>query len=93
MIVWYTCKAAGIEKEYSRCRPDIAVKAFLNYFRRFREERPAIITVTWRDQDGTVHLREALAEWYTGPCEADGMAKGAVGTWWRFKGWKEQQSP
>jgi hypothetical protein len=92
-----------IVRTYRCGSPKVAAKKFLNYCRRFKPEaRPTELTITWGQASipaGLSYEAKAVAEWYEGPFDGDGLAhnttlqqqkllgkvrSGVEGLWWRL---------
>lgn len=71
---------------------EVAAKRFLNYLRRYTDERPETIQI-----DATVNGKltpdaNVTVEWYTGPLEASQFS-GAPGEWWKLKSITRKELP
>jgi translation elongation factor EF-1alpha len=63
---------------------EVAVKRFLNYLRRYTDERPVLVEVSNIEGKNLILHATAVVEWYKGKLE-DSSFSGADGEWWRLK--------
>lgn len=71
-----------VTKTYKRGSPNVAVKDFLNYLRRYRKDmRPTVVQIT-RVEDGTRWV--ATVTWYQGEL-AEGTFAGTQGEWYQIQ--------
>jgi len=74
-------------RHYSASRPDVAVKKYLNYLRRYTHERPTQVEIYWTDSKGE-HKALAQVEWYHGKLENAILKSDYISEWWKLVGMK-----
>jgi hypothetical protein len=89
-LIEFLVKSSKHSRFFKASSPEVAAKRFLNYLRRYTNERPTSIDVAANVQ-GVVDRGTRLAtiatvdvEWYRGPLDASQFS-GAEGEWWRIK--------
>jgi len=76
----YTVKAFGVLRRYKCGSAAVAAKRFLNYLRRYSEERPTHLEI--KNESGREF--EARVSWYFGKLENSSF-EGAEGTWYKLE--------
>ena len=78
-VIWKISEPSAHIRYYSASRPDVAVKKYLNYLRRYTDSRPTEVKVSWNN-----HEAKAEVQWYEGKLEDGVLKSDHTGTWWKL---------
>lgn len=93
-MIEFLVKSPKHSRFFKASSAEVAVKRFLNYVRRYTDERPELVEVSVNVQGkGLILHATADVEWYKGKLE-DSSFTGGEGEWWRLKSiTQEEGSP
>lgn len=74
-------------RHYSASRPEVAVKKYLNYLRRYTQERPTEVIVKAEilpSGSHIYHVWKAQVEWYHGKLQDAILKSDYESMWWKL---------
>lgn len=79
MIYQFEIRSPQSSRIYKGGTPEVALKKFLNYLRKFQHERPVVVRLS---NYSTHKFYNATVEWYTG--ELTTSLGTTEGEWWKI---------